>query len=178
MRVGADKLANLESEIIKQVRAAPGVSRVSLAKVLQLAPSTVGHYVARLRQERFLTETKHPPSEAGRPPTQLHLNPEGGQFIGIDFEAHNIMGMAVDFSDTPLKHVHRTIETKDTVPQILKKIEEAIVEVLPESPDRLLAIGIGVPGLVDSENGVALQYKHIKQWNNVGLTAVLSKEFG
>src|SRR5262249_46102201 len=95
-----------------------------------------------------------------------------------DFEAHNIMAMAVDFSDTPLKHVHKTIEEGDTAAQVLKKIEQAIVAVLPDNPSRLLAIGVGVPGLVDAANGVALHYKHINKWHNVALAAPLREKFG
>ena len=117
-------------------------------------------------------------TEAGRPATALRLNPDGGQFIGVDFEARNIMAMSVDFSDTPIKHVHEQITESDTVPQILKKIETAITAVLPDNQGRLLAIGIGVPGLVDPAKGMALDYKYIKNWQNVQLTAPLAEKFG
>jgi glucokinase len=178
MKLPMEQIANLESEILKRVRACPGIPRITLARDLQIAPSTVGNYVARLCTEGFLTEIKNAPAETGRPPTALRLNPDGGQFIGVDFEARNIMAMAVDFSDTPLRHVHKTIEEADTVAQILKKIEQAITAVLPENPSRLLAIGVGVPGLVDADNGVALCYKHIKKWENVALAALLAEKFG
>ena len=178
MKLPMEQVANLESEILKRVRAYPGIPRITLARDLQVAPSTVGTYVARLCINGFLIETKQGVSESGRPPTALRLNPDGGQFIGVDFEARNIMAMAVDFSDTPLKHVHKTIEEGETVSQILKKIEQAIAEVLPNNSGRLLAIGVGVPGLVDATNGVALHYKHIKQWNNVALAEPLAKKFG
>src|SRR6266516_5641555 len=102
MRIPSDQVSHLESEILKRVRSCPGVSRVSLARELQIAPSTAGNYVARLCAEGFLMESRNGENEVGRPPTALRLNPEGGQFIGVDFEAQNIMAMAVDFSDTPL----------------------------------------------------------------------------
>ncbi len=35
---------------------------------------------------------------AGRPPTSLVPNPDGGRFIGVDFEARNLMATVVDFS--------------------------------------------------------------------------------
>ena len=178
MKLPLEQVANLESEILKRVRAFPGIPRITLARDLQIAPSTVGNYVARLCEEGFLVETKNAATEAGRPPTALRLNPDGGQFIGVDFEARNIMAMAVDFSDTPLKHVHKTIEVGETAPQILKKIGQAIDEVLPDNLGRLLAIGVGVPGLVDAANGVALHYKHIKQWRDVALAAPLAERFG
>src|SRR6266705_1295220 len=37
--------ASIESEILKRVRAHPGISRVALARNLQIAPSTAGTYV-------------------------------------------------------------------------------------------------------------------------------------
>src|SRR5215472_15421587 len=127
MKLSPEQTTSIESEILRRVRARPGISRVALARDLRIAASTVGNYVGRLITEGFLTESEKAESEAGRPPTTLRLNPEGGQFIGVDFEAHNIMAMAVDFSDRPLKHVHNTIEKTNTVADILKKIERSIV---------------------------------------------------
>jgi glucokinase len=178
MKLPLDQIANLESEILKCVRSRPGISRVALARDLHIAPSTIGNYVARLCAEGFLTESKNAVSETGRPPTALQLNSEGGQFIGVDFEAHNIMAMTVDFSDTPLKHVHKTIDKSNTAEEVVRKIEQAIEEVLPSNSSRLLAIGVGVPGLVDAASGIALQYKHINGWRDVALTKPLSEKFG
>jgi N-acetylglucosamine repressor len=178
MKLSPEQTTSIESEILKKVRAHPGISRVALARDMRIAASTAGNYVSRLITEGFLTESEKAEREAGRPPTTLRLNPEGGQFIGVDFEARNIMAMAVDFSDRPLKHVHNTIEKSNTVGDILKKIERSIIDVLADNGNRPLAIGIGVPGLVDAKNGVALQYKHINQWHNVELTKPLAKKFG
>src|SRR6478672_1423334 len=147
MKLSIPQATTIETEILKKVRASPGISRVALARDLRIAASTVGNYVGRLITEGFLAESEKVEREAGRPPTTLRLNPEGGQFIGVDFEARNIMAMAVDFSDRPLKHVHSTIDKSNTVTDILKKIERPIVEVLADQTSRPLAIGIGVRGL-------------------------------
>ena len=178
MKLSLDQLASIESEILKQVRARPGVSRVALARRLQLAPSTVGNYVSRLITEGFLAESAPAETAAGRPPTALRLDPGGGQFIGVDFEARNIMAMAVDFSDRPLKHAHKEIQKSDSAAEIIKKIEQAITEVLPDKSAKLLAIGVGVPGLVDPAQGIAIHYKYINQWKDISLAAPLAKRFG
>ncbi|HWF17691.1 MAG TPA: ROK family transcriptional regulator [Verrucomicrobiae bacterium] len=182
MKLTLEQMASLESEILKRVRARPGFSRVALARQLQIAPSTVGNYVGRLISEGFLSESPAVPEngevEAGRPATALRLNPDGGHFVGVDFEARNIMAMSVDFSDTPIKHVHDQIEETDTIAQILRKIETAIASVLPDHQSKLLAIGIGVPGLVDPINGVAIEYKYIHNWRNVQLTEPMAEKFG
>lgn len=178
MKLSIEQMASVDSEILKRVRACPGVSRIALARELHIAPSTVGNYVSRLITEGFLLESEKSENEGGRPPTALRLDPDGGQFIGVDFEARNIMAMAVDFSDRPLKHAHRSIQETDSVVQIIEKIEEAIVEVLPENQSRLLAIGVGVPGLVDPNKGIAIHYKYINHWQNVSLAEPLAKRFG
>jgi glucokinase len=178
MKLSPEQMSSLESEILKRVRSRPGISRIALSRVLQIAPSTVGNYVGRLLTEGFLVESEKADREAGRPPTSLRLNPDSGQFIGVDFEARKIMAMAVDFSDRPLKHSHQDIQNSDSAPQVVEKIERAILEVLPESPGRLLAIGVGVPGLVDPVHGLALDYKYIRKWRNVPLAGPLAKRFG
>lgn len=178
MRRSLEQIACIESEILKQVRAQPGISRIAVARTLQIAPSTVGNYTGRLIAEGFLVESEKTDYEAGRPPTAIRLNPEGGQFIGVDFEARNIMAMAVDFSDRPLKQAHKEIQKSDSAAEIIKKIEQAIVDVLPDKNARLLAIGVGVPGLVDPTQGIALHYKFINQWQNIPLAGPLAKRFG
>jgi N-acetylglucosamine repressor len=179
MKFSVQQMASVEAEILKQVRAQPGISRVELARKLQIAPSTVGNYAGRLLTEGFLIEdTEKVDFEMGRPPTALRLNPDGGQFIGVDFEARNIMAMAVDFSDHPLKQAHKDIDPSDSVDTVIEKIEQAISEVLPSNQGRLLAIGVGVPGLVNPIKGIAIHYKYIRGWQNVSLAAPLAKRFG
>src|SRR5438477_8730277 len=119
-------IANLEAELLRRVRANEGLSRVELARQLHLAPSTAGAYVDRLIAEGFLFERQKAERDFGRPPTLLSLNPEGGRSIGVDFEAHNIMATIVDFSQKPLRQVHKTIRSSDSVEQIIVKIEQAI----------------------------------------------------
>jgi N-acetylglucosamine repressor len=179
MKLRVNKKAGVESELLKQVRAHPGISRITLARNLQIAPATVGNYVGRLIAEGFLVENcERTDIESGRPPTPLRLNPDGGQFIGVDFEAHNIMAMAVDFSDRPLKQTHKHIEKSDSIPKIIEKIEQAIIDVQPENQRHLLAIGVGVPGVVNPVEGIAVYYKYIAHWQNVSLAAPLAKRFG
>jgi N-acetylglucosamine repressor len=178
MRRNSVQTSDIETNILKSVREANGISRVQVARVLGLAPSTTGVYVERLLAAGFLVETESQVQVTGRPPRLLKMNPDGGEFIGVDFEARNILAVAVDFSDRPLRNAHKVIEESDTVPQIIAKIESVITELLPPGHGRLLAIGVGVPGIVDSSRGVAVQYKYIANWQNVPLGAHLTKRFG
>jgi len=178
MRRNAIQTSDLESSILKLVRNTDGISRVELARALGLSPSTSGIYVERLIARSFLKETEKIAREAGRPPMQLCLNSTGGEFIGVDFEARSIMAAAVDFSDMPLRNARTHIGATDTPASIVKKIEGMIDKVLPPDGRRPLAIGVGVPGLVNAREGIAVRYKYIANWVNVPLAGRLSKKYG
>jgi N-acetylglucosamine repressor len=178
MRRSPLQISGLESGILKHVRASSGVSRVDLARALGLAPSTAGIYVERLIDDGFLEESAKAERETGRPPMLLRLNPEGGEFVGVDFEATTILSVAVDFSDKPLRNARSQLTPDDYADDVLKKIEHTIEQVLPADTRKLLAIGVGVPGLVNSAAGTAVHYKYIKNWHNVPLTERLTKKFG
>ena len=177
LKIKQKAVANLEGELLRRVRADDGLSRVDLARELHLAPSTVGAYVDRLIAEGFLFEWQKAERDFGRPPTLLGLNPKGGRFVGVDFEAHNIMGTVVDFSQQPLSRIHKTIRPSDSVEQIIAKIEELIRQLMGDRPRDVLGIGIGVPGAIDPKNQVALAYAHIKGWKNISLGERLAKKF-
>ncbi len=150
---------------------------MQLARLLGLAPSTAGIYVERLIQDGFLEETDKASSEMGRPPVMLNLNPEAGEFIGVDIEATVIMAVAVDFADRPLRKAQMRISDNDSAETVIEKIEKTVERVFPEDPSRLLAIGVGVPGLVNSTQGVSIYYKYIANWSHVPLSSILEKRF-
>src|SRR5690349_21419208 len=121
-------VADLESSLLRVVCSREAVSRIELARELKLVPSTAGIYVDRLIQSGFLLEAPATTRTLGRPPVLLKLNPQGGRFIGVDFDARQIMTMAVDFAQRPLEQVSRTIPARATAESILELIEESITE--------------------------------------------------
>lgn len=164
--------------MVRRVRAKGGLSRVELARELKLAPSTAGIYVDRLVRDGFLQETEAAQREtAGRPPTTLVPRPDGGRFVGVDFEARNLMATVVDFSQQPLRQVHKRIRPSDSAAQILAKITLAIDELMEGDTRPVLGIGVGVPGTIDSVRNVAVHYDLIPGWRDVPLGERLGERF-
>src|SRR5262245_30882377 len=116
-------VAALESDIIRLVRAREPISRVELARELKLVASTMGIYVDRLIERGYLTESKAAPRGLGRPPVLIELNPQGGRFIGVDFDARQILAVSVDFAHQPLVQVRRTIPALANAERVLATIE-------------------------------------------------------
>ncbi|MSU49518.1 MAG: ROK family transcriptional regulator [Opitutus sp.] len=178
MRRKSSLTSHLESDIIKQVRSTDGISRVELARVLHLAASTAGTYVERLIKLGYIVEQEKATRGSGRPPVLLRLNPAGGAFIGVEFEARNIRAVAVDFADRPQRNAYRPVDEDEDASSVMRKIEEAVAEVMPAGRGTLLAIGVGVPGIIDPVRGLGLSYKYIVNWRNVAVRDRLAKKFG
>lgn len=176
-KIKHEMIAGVQADLLRRVRAQEGLSRAELARSLNLAPSTIGIYVDHLIEEGFLFEGKPVERNFGRPPTILGLNPRGGRFIGVDFEARNIMAESVDFSQKPLKQFHDTLSGTDSAENVLRKIEHAIETVIVDDGRKVLGIGVGVPGVINPNSGVALHYEHIRGWSDVPLVARLRGRF-
>lgn len=173
------QVVSLEAAMVRCVRERGGCSRVDLARELNLAPSTAGIYVDRLVRVRVLREARVArKGAAGRPAAPVTPNPEYGRFIGVDFEARNLMVAAVDFSEQPLRHAHRVLKPDESVGQILAKIESAIADMIKADRSPVLGIGVGVPGTIDPTTHTAVHYGFIRGWSNIRLGERLRARFG
>lgn len=168
-------IAAAESALIRELRRHERSSRVQLARSLAIAPSTVGLYVDRLIGEGFLREGRKIVGGAGRPATMVELNPQAGEFIGVDFDARLIAATSVDFSQQVQRQAQRAVLASDAATEVLTKIETAIAELARRT--RLLGIGVAVPGTVDSQHGIARHYAYIPGWQDVPLVDRLARRF-
>ena len=162
---GAEKTASrsdLESAMVRLVRARGGISRVELARTLKLVPSTAGIYVDRLLAEGYLLETAARPVGWGGRRSLLQLNPRAGRFVGVDFDARQIFATAVDFAQQPLEEVRRTIPARARSIACWRSSPKRSREVAGTRPRDLLGIGLGVPGPVDAARGVSLRYAFLQ----------------
>ncbi len=168
---------NIDQLVLSHLRVGQGVSRVELARQLSIAPSTVGSYVDRLVRTGLLRERRGETASAGRPPTIVQLNPEAGQFIGIDLDAREVYGTSVDFAQRLLRDRTEMIGTRESAKEVIDRIGRVIEDVRDQSRD-LLGIGIAVPGTVDIATGRVIHYRHIPNWKNISLADEISSRFG
>ncbi|WP_437222135.1 ROK family protein [Planctomicrobium sp. SH661] len=168
MRLGEETGRDLECQIVRCLRGKKALSRVELARRMELAPSTIGAYVDRLISHGYLQEGRKLSQGTGRPATAIGLNPLAGCFAGIDFEGRHFWVTAVDFAQQVLHSKRVPIQPSETAEAILEKAEIAIASTIG-GDRKLLGLAIGVPGLIDMEKGVAVHYSHIRGWSDLPL---------
>ena len=99
------------------------------------------------------------------------------QVIGIDFGGTSVKLAVVEGSEL-LTDIHR-IPTQDFVgpDPLIAAIVEKVEEIRSDFPD-VSAIGIGVPGAVDSSKGVTYNLTNVRGWNDVPLRDLVSEKTG
>jgi N-acetylglucosamine repressor len=84
-------------------------SRADVARETGLTRATVSSAVAELMEEGLVAELGLAPSGGGKPPTKLHVQPDGRHLIGVDLSSdtlqasiYNLQGQAVRRASLPL----------------------------------------------------------------------------
>ncbi|MEZ5385957.1 MAG: ROK family protein [Prosthecobacter sp.] len=176
MRSTEELRQNLAKAIL-HVRSGHATSRRALADALRLSPSTTGDYVDQLISSRHLVESGLEQGRMGRPKRVLKTVPEAGWFAGIEFNADRVQAVRVDFSGVQTQTITRTLPDEANAKSVMMEITALITELKNGAVGPLLAIGVGAPGLVDPDKGVALHYSFLPDWVDVAVRDELTQCF-
>lgn len=167
------------SLILNLIRREGQISRYDITKSTKLAASTVGIFVDELIRNGLIREIGPGDSSGGRKPILLELNPEAGYIVGADFEATSIIVLLVNFQGEVICSVKGRIELNDDKLVIVRKIISCIKKVIDKSKvgdKKIMGIGLGVPGLIDSKKGIGISYSALPGWRDVPLKDLIEME--
>ena len=170
--------AEFGAEIIRKVRENEALSRVELARVLGVAASTIGRHVDALIAAGYFTETVEPTREAGRPPTKLRPDAKRGCFLGVDFYADQMFATMVDFAQQTISQRKLKLDGDKGAEVVMTQLLGALREMRDETTLPLLAVGLAVPGRVDTRRGIGLKYVHVPEWENIPVTETATRVLG
>lgn len=98
------------------------------------------------------------------------------QIIGMDVGGTNIKAGLVR-NDRIIKRIHLPTIADGGLETSLRQIRYAISKLLSSQYKEILAIGIGIAGIIDSKNGIVRYSPNLKEWKDIELVRVLKKEF-
>ena len=133
------------------------VARNQLARELGVSLPTVTTSVAAMLEEGLLVETPAdaaPGSLGGRPAMLVDFRPEAGFAVGVELGPYGTCACLADLRGG----VRRQVEGPPPPPeysQMLAYTARLLAPLCADAPaGRLLGVGIGLPGFVESERGV------------------------
>ncbi|WP_329140623.1 ROK family transcriptional regulator [Streptomyces sp. NBC_00670] len=166
------------AEVLQRLYFDGPMSRFELGPVTGLSSGSVSNVVAELVADGLVEEAGSVDSDGGRPRTLLRVAPAAGHMIGVDVGETRVRVELFDLALTELARTERPLEhQRYDVDVVVGHIRDGIAEVLATTglaPERLLGVGIGVPGIVarEGEQGAVVHGQTIG-WDAVPLEARL-----
>ncbi|MEU3278968.1 ROK family transcriptional regulator [Streptomyces antibioticus] len=154
------------------------LSRFELGPATGLSSGSISNVVADLVADGLVEEAGSVDSDGGRPRILLRVAPGSGHMIGVDVGETRVRIELFDLTLTELARVEKPLEQRRyEVEGIVGHIREGVAEVLAAAditPERLLGVGIGVPGIVEHtpDRGAVVHGQTIG-WDAVPLEALL-----
>lgn len=156
------------------------LSRAQLALQTNLNKSTISSLVEDLIHRGLVREHGIDASGAGRPSTLLKLNPQAGCLIGVEIGVGFLSAIVTNFIGEVLwrRYEELGLVTKQerVLPRTFEIVDEA-VGFVRKNGERLLGLGITVPGMVDVEQSV-LVFSPNLQWRDVPLRDMFQQHTG
>ena len=187
MRAGSSSAARATSSDLRQHNRAQALrsiilsgqtSRAVLARESGLSVASVTNLVSELISEGLVMEAGSIASSGGRPVTLLAPNPAGAYFLGADVGER---GVAVELFDLSMSRIDREFrggregEPLEAISLDLAEAVEALKLRNPDSWERMVGIGLGLPGIVESNpSGEQVLYAQSLGWDPVPIEKLLS----
>jgi len=158
--------------ILSTIRKSELISRIDIAKSTGLSQASVTGITSDLIHEGLIEEIKPGVHESGRPPILLSITPDGAYVIGINLTIEKIDVAIINFqADIKAFHSKRLDSAYYNAEDISKMMARCVQECMWDanfSKDKISGVGIGLPGLVDSESGI-VRFLPNYGWENVKL---------
>ncbi|GGU35874.1 ROK family transcriptional regulator [Nocardioides albus] len=156
------RVANRSQVLHLLGRSAP-VSRAELAQRTGLSRSTVSSIVQELLASEQIVETTGAalPRGGGRPPSLLTVNGAPGTLVAVDIGHRHVRVAVADLAAKPLAEHEIRLDADnspiETIDRAAAMVRECLVEAgVDPRTDRILGVGMGIPGPVDPHSGIVV----------------------
>jgi N-acetylglucosamine repressor len=166
------------SHILNSIKTLGPVARAEIARLTGLSPATVTAITADLINEELIFEKQTGDSRGGRRPILLALNPGGRYVAGIKLMEEAAVGALTDLEATIIARQTVTLPPEHSVEGVLAALAgmvEALLAQANVARRKLLGVGLGLAGIVDSERGLLRQSPYLG-WRDLPLRDLLKAQ--
>ena len=162
--------------VLQTVYRADHPSRADIARATGLTRVTISEIVAQLMAEGLVIETgSRPGGTPGKPAKLLDIDAEAFRIIGIDLSGSEVLrGALLDVRGRIVDRAEVRAE-RLTGEVAVEAVADLIGGLVGASTRPLLGIGIGTPGIVDTD-GVVVNAPNL-DWRDVALQTTLAQRF-
>ena len=129
------------------------LSRADVSRATALTRTTVSDVVEDLIADGLVAEAGTGPSTGGKAPILLRVPSDARQLIGIDVDQERISGIVIDLQGNVCARESYALDGRDAN-AASHALDEIALALVAASDRRLLGIGVGAPGLIDTSTGI------------------------
>jgi len=142
-----------ETSLLELIRTNKQISKADLAQLTGLSPTACGIIVSNLLEKNYISEAGIGISTGGRRPNLYELTPKSYFSIGVDIDVDYIRFILMDITGQVEYRDKIPSGFSQSVPESIKLVEGKVHQIIQDykiKEDRLLGIGVSIPGMVDS----------------------------
>jgi predicted NBD/HSP70 family sugar kinase len=167
--------------ILDAVRAAGTISRVELVRGTGLTGATVSTVVRRLIDDGLVTEVGTAESTGGKPRTMLRLDTTARYAVGVHLDHGFVTYVVTDLGGDIVARTRRAgIGAAGPVEVVARMTGEigAVISAAGVERDRVLGVGVGMPGPVFQGTADAIAPPTLAAWSDFPFTQALERSVG
>jgi predicted NBD/HSP70 family sugar kinase len=173
-----------EWRVIRSILSLKNATRILIANETKLSLVKISSVLNILETNKYIMKTGKTKSKSGRPSFIYKVLPELGYVIGASIKPGSLRIVVIDcskelimdkkfdlklFSD-PFTHVQSIVN------QVSRELKRVISDYLPRR-DATIAIGLALPGMVDTDRNIWLQGMQMTGISQVNLVQELQNQF-
>jgi predicted NBD/HSP70 family sugar kinase len=167
--------------ILNHLRRIGPVSRTKLAELTGLSPASITGVTAELIEDRWLIEQSigEAGPSGGRRPIFMDINYEAHYTVGLKLSGHRLEGVITDLSLKVLSHISEDLTEHDPtrVTTQIAALCKKLYKRAKVSGDDVIGIGIGLSGVIDALQGIAV-HAPMLGWGNVKIAQLVREKTG
>lgn len=175
-----DDLSPAEITVLETVFWSSGISRSELSEQSGFSRSKANMATAALIERGMLDETGPQASSGGRRPETLLLSSDMGVLAAIDLGASSVDVALVAPDMTVLAHHAEAIEITEGPGVVLSRVKEILRDLRKRCnirAEKVIGIGIGVPGPVEFDSGLLVAPPIMPGWEGFSIREYLRDEY-
>ncbi|MFD5001048.1 ROK family transcriptional regulator [Streptomyces buecherae] len=145
--------ANLE-RVVRAVRMAGSLTQAEIARTTGLSAATVSNIVRELKDGGTVEVT--PTSAGGRRARSVALSGDAGIVVGVDFGHAHLRVAVGNLAHRVLAEETEPLDVDASAAQGMERAESLVGRLIEASgiaPDKVIGVGLGVPGPIDVATG-------------------------
>jgi glucokinase len=166
--------------LLKLLRTGGPCSKADLVRASGLSAPTVTNVIAHLTSAGLVEPLGEGDSTGGRPPDILRFRAEKGYVVAVEITHSLIRLLLTDLDGSELDRQEINLSWSESAPpEVCSLVAREVCKLTRKhgySDSQLLAAVVGVPAIVNVNEGSVLELSALKGWSKVPLGAMLEKQ--